>query len=524
MKKHLLSITAFTIMSVMAFAQDRYLNEIFADVTVTPTVSYGENWYVFASNVEDGVLLAPGSAPELHPLKMSVYEPTEDVVTNRIPVIVMHTGNFIPRFFNQSTTGSRSDNSVIALANTLAKRGFVAFPISYRLGWNPTSPDEEVRKGTILNAIYRALLDAKTCVRYLRKSVAEDGNPYGIDAEKTVLFGFGTGGYISTNYVALDRMAELEIEKFTNSAGDIYIDTSLVGQIDGSGGSLNVFNHPTYSNDVMAAVNAGGALGDSSWSEAGEAPVISFHCPDDPFAPFEIGIVVVPGTNFNVVEVSGSKRIIREANANGNNQIMRDQTYTDPVSLASYDRLASPHPGLGLSPADYEGLYPFIRPTVTAPESSPWDWWNPEVVTATVDGINAVAGTTLDPNAILAGSNATNPDMSEAKSDAYIDTIVQYMSPRLVNVHETGVDELNQQIAQNTFIYPNPAAAGITIRVNGFKMTSVEVFNLNGALVAEEQNLNTGRLEMNVENLTAGLYLVKVRTDEGFTTQKLSVR
>ncbi|MFT4526381.1 MAG: hypothetical protein ACI85F_002554 [Bacteroidia bacterium] len=523
MKKHLLTLTALAILSTGAFGQDRYLTEIFTDVTMTSNVEYGQNWYVFSSNVEDAVVITD-EIPEIQPIRMDVYEPVGDTVSNRIPVIIMHTGNFLPRYFNQATTGSRTDKSVTSMANSLAKRGYVAFPISYRLGWNPLSTDEEVRKGTILNAIYRALLDVKTCVRYLRKTVAEDGNPHGIDAEKTVLFGFGTGGYISTNYVALDRMAELEIEKFTNSAGNIYIDTSLVGQIDGSGGAINVYNHSSYSNDVLAAVNAGGALGDSSWSEAGEPPVISFHCPDDPFAPFEHGIVVVPGTNFNVVDVSGSKRIIGEANANGNNQIMRNQTYTDPVSLASYDRLASSHPALGLNPDDYEGLYPFIRPTVTAPESAPWDWWNPAEITGTVDFLNTIPGVSLDASAILAGSSATNPDMSEAKSDAYIDTIVQYMSPRLVHVLVSGVDELDQQIAQNTFIYPNPAAAGITIRVNGFKMTSVEVFNLNGALVAEEQNLNTGRLEMNVENLPAGLYLVKVRTDEGFTTQKLSVR
>ncbi len=527
MKKHILSIAALSIISIMTFAQERYLNEIFSDVNITPAITYGENWYVFASNPDDGVLTATATNPILGNLKMDVFQPTGDTATNRIPVIVLHTGNFIPRYFNQSTSGSRKDNSVVSISSTLAKRGYVAVPISYRFGWNPTSTDEEVRKGTILNAIYRALLDVKTCVRYLKKSVAEDGNPYGIDAEKIVLFGFGTGGYLATNYVALDRMAELEIEKFTNSLGDVYVDTSLVGKIDGSGGSLNVYNHPNYSNDVMAEVNAGGALGDSSWSEPGEPPVISFHCPDDPFAPFEIGIVVVPGTNFNVVEVSGSKRIIGEANANGNNQAMRNQTYTDAYSLASYDRLASSHPQLGLNPADYEGLYPFIRPTLAPPalpEASPWDWWDPTEVNNTITALNQLEGVDLDANLILNSSAASNPDMSEAKSMAYIDTIVNYMSPRLVDVVIAGIEENDDQIAQNTFIFPNPAASGVTIRVNGYKMNSVEIFNLNGALVAEEQNLNSGRMEMNVEDLPAGLYLVKVRTDQGFTTQKLTVK
>ena len=42
------------------------------------------------------------------------------------------------------------------------------------------------------------------------------------------------------------------------------------------------------------AVNMGGALGDSTWLDAGQAPIVSFHVPTDPFAPYECGIVNVP--------------------------------------------------------------------------------------------------------------------------------------------------------------------------------------------------------------------------------------
>lgn len=114
--------------------------------------------------------------------------------------------------------------------------------------------------------------------------------------------------------------------------------------------------------------------------------------------------------------------------------------------------------------------------------------------------------------------------MSSAQGQAYVDTIVGYMAPRLVYAMVAGVEENNALISENTFIYPNPTSADITIRVDGFKMNAVEIYNLNGALVADRRNLNSGRLVMNVEGLSAGLYLVRVATDEGYTTRKLSVR
>jgi poly(3-hydroxybutyrate) depolymerase len=528
MKKALLTLTAFILTLVCATAQERYLDEIFPDsVVLTPSQVYGDNWYFFASNVEDFVLSPnPQDSPYVAQLKMDIRAPFGDTATNRIPVIVLHTGNFIPRYFNGSTTGSRQDKSVVDISEKLAKRGFVAFAPSYRLGWDPLNSSADVRKGTLLNAVYRGLSDVKTCVRFLKKTVAEDSNPYGIDPSKVVLFGYGTGGYLATNYGALDRMAELEIEKFTDVDGNLFVDTSLVGQIDGSGGLLNVHNHPDYSNDIMASVNAGGAVGDSSWIEAGENLVMSFHCPDDPFAPFNQGIVIVPTTNENVVPVSGSKYIIGQANALGNNAAIASQTYTDPISMASYAALSSSHPALGLDPNNYEGLFPFIRPTVgpSQEESSPWDWWIPAEVSGSIDFINNLAGTELDADFLMTSSLFNNPSMSAVQGQAYIDTIVGYMAPRLVYTMVAGVEESNALISENTFIYPNPTSAGITIRVDGFKMNAVEIYNLNGALVADRRNLNSGRLEMNVEGLSLGLYLVRVLTDEGFTTRKLSVR
>ena len=56
----------------------------------------------------------------------------------------------------------------------------------------------------------------------------------------------------------------------------------------------NIPNNPSYSNDVNMVFNLGGALADISWLEAGEVPMVSFHCENDPNAPIDTGDVVEP--------------------------------------------------------------------------------------------------------------------------------------------------------------------------------------------------------------------------------------
>ena len=164
MKKILLNsaLALGVLVSVSATAQERYLDEIFTDVNVSPGLTYGQGIYVFASNVEDFVL---SGFPIEGGLKMDVYQPDGYTETARAVVIVLHTGNFLPRYFNKSTTGSRQDKSVVTLCNKLAKRGFVAVAISYRLGWDPLNSDAEVRRSGLLNAVYRGLHDVKKSVR-----------------------------------------------------------------------------------------------------------------------------------------------------------------------------------------------------------------------------------------------------------------------------------------------------------------------------------------------------------------------
>jgi hypothetical protein len=273
-------------------------------------------------------------------------------------------------------------------------------------------------------------------------------------------------------------------------------------------------------------VNLSGALGDSTWLEAGEKPIVSFHCPNDGFAPFENGIVIVPTTGETVVPVSGAKYVIGKSNLLGNHDAMRSAVFNDPYSQAANLRLASNHPLLNLNPDNYEGLYPFLRPTIAAPfqESSPWDFWDSTTVVNTVAAINAATGSSLNGVAIHLNNKGLNPDMSATKARTYIDTIMGYSVPRMIRVMELpGYEQLlsNGAVLDNdskVIAYPNPSREQVSLRAPiGGALASYRLFDITGKEVASQFAINTKEVTINRNNLTSGLYLVRFETLSGKT-------
>lgn len=530
MKKLLLSALTLSMSIGMASAQVRYQDEIFTEVDLTTSVEFGTNYNFLLGSPQPGFSLLT-----------DVYQPVGDNETGRACVIVLHTGNFLPKYLNQSPTGNNRDSSIVVASQLFAKRGYVSFAPAYRLGWNATTTDPvtgaDVRRGTLLTAVYRALNDVKSLVRYIKKSVAEDGNPYGIDPNKIIIYGHGSGGYISLAYGSLDRIEELENEasgKWLSSVdvpaygyvtNELYVNTAVVGDIDGFGGVYNTDNHPGYSNDVAACVNVGGALGDSAWMEVGEPPIISFHCPSDGFAPFVQGVVIVPTTSETVVDVVGSRWAIARANELGNNEAFYNgNVYTDVYTVAAETALQSNHPSLGLNPAEYHGLFPFNRPTIQWPfqESSPWDWWDETVVVTNASPlVGAAAAQAIHDNGV-----SGSPTMSATQGRAYLDSIMGYLAPRMRELLEGDVSVPERDfLSENTFVYPNPANDYLVVKTReGIRITDVEIYSVTGSLISTENGLNKLSHQINgLDQFTPGMYLVKVTTDHGLITRKVSV-
>ncbi|MFN3528669.1 MAG: T9SS type A sorting domain-containing protein [Bacteroidia bacterium] len=531
----LLSLTSGLLFSQLANAQ-RYLTEVFTDaqISITDNVVYARNHQFFP----------PTTTFPVDSLRMRVYQPSQTVDTeNARPVMVyIHTGNFLPPIINGGVGGSINDSAAVNLCKQWAKRGYVVIAPSYRLGWNPLATSELERRVQLLNAVYRAINDIKASVRFMRKTEDVDGNPYKIDPDKFVLYGQGSGGYVALAYVTLDKFAEMAIPgKFTLPNGNSMIDTNAVGNIDGFGGQLNVSNWPGYSSSVSMSINAGGALADTSWLEAGDVPMVSFHAVRDPFAPYGNGTVIVPTTNENVVDVSGAGIFINKAYMMGNQVGLEAALFTDPVSVAARARYNQtidyiyPAPFNTINVGGGEGLFPIIRPirnqiSVFANEGDPWTWWDSTTLTLVVAAVNAQTGGNYNAQQIHMSALAGNPGMSAQKGLTFIDTIQRYIHPRIVNVlglpgNNVSVKEVTRAQAKVN-VYPNPATDFITVRALGEndRICEVELIDIIGKRVRIERNIMDEYYRVQRNDLPAGMYFVRVITEKGEATHKVTFR
>jgi Secretion system C-terminal sorting domain len=509
----LLMVAAF---QQLATAQRRYLEPVFPQVSAT-TVIYGQNFTVLP--------LVAGGRPARQPLVARVYAPVGDTDTKRPLIIYLKTGNFFPFPANGSCGGTVNDSSNVEFATRLAKMGYVVAVADYRGGWNPTANDpitgELTRRFTLINAAYRGLQDVRTCIRYFRRNVAELGNQFGVDPDKIVVWGQGTGGYLSLATAYLNTYNEIVTTgdplKFTIPTpagpvpmvlqpynGDIYgnppapltvclVDatySALSGGVFLAGDTLCVPNHVGYSSDFNLAVNMGGALGDSTWMDPGEMPLISFHNPADEFAPCFTDILNVPTANgpLPVMEVSGSCEMQAYADKYGLNEIFN----TIPAG-------ADPYGDVSLS--SHVGYYPFVNTPNNS--ASPWEWTKVPTTPPTPADCNGDA----------------------ASSRLYIDTIIGFYAPRacvalalgcnFVSIKEINDFEVGLKVA------PVPAVDAVNFVSEKEQMRSIYVYDLNGRLVKAHVEINANSFRMQRNSLPNGLYVAEVRYDAGFVKRRI---
>lgn len=491
MKKRLLLLPLLALcLGFVPLKAQRYLTEIFTSNQVMADVTYGNNLTVITGMPMPQDLLADIYMP-----------PASDTATNRPVICMAHTGSFLPTPLNGQCTGSRKDSTIVWMAREFARRGFVVVNFSYRLGWNPASSQQEVRTGTLLNAAYRGIQDSWALVRFLKMTAAM-GNQYGIDPDNIIMGGVGTGGYIGFGAAYLDSYDEINLVKFIDpNSGNSLVDTSLSGDIYGT--LARPLNNPSnlgYTNTISMAFNLGGAVGDSSWVEAGEPACVSFHCPSDPFAPFDFGAVIVPTTGDFVVNVSGSRGVARRNNSFGNNAAFANVGLSDPFTMAAQNNPNN---------QGNEGLFAFNRPGL---EGSPWDYWDTTACSAQLN----------------ANGLQTNPDMSTMKAMTYIDSVMGYLVPRIVC--GTGLSECSLissrgeelPIAAVT-IFPNPSNGilNVTSNVGGNAILAVNMVDLQGRRIMRHEGINDLQFSMETYSVAPGLYFLQVETRKGTLTKKV---
>lgn len=275
MKKILLTLSV--LLSVNTFSQvdcsgNRYYQQIFATVTKTANIQYGSN------------VGQDGTTPI--DLFLDVYTPDGDMDNNRPLVILAHGGSFMG--------GSKSDMQ--GFCENLAKMGYVVSSIDYRL----LTLNAEVFSNVGLafkKEVVRSIHDMRAAIRFFRKSVAEQGNPYGINQDIIIVGGLSAGGIIGNHVVYFDDLAETPSE--------------LVTYVNGQGGLEGNSGNPGYSSDAQMTLSWCGAILDTTWMNSGDQPYVGLHNLDDQTVPNMAG---EPNVGFAVpVTVHGDSLMYKRA-------------------------------------------------------------------------------------------------------------------------------------------------------------------------------------------------------------------
>lgn len=202
----------------------RYRDEVFSGVTRTNGVTYGNAVH------QDGTPMT---------LKLNLFEPTGDTVTERPVIIFAHGGTFC--------CGSRNSSEIVDQANTFARKGYVTASISYRQSPNGCY----TINAECVNAIQDAREDGQAAVRFFRRYAAQ----YGIDTTRIAMAGSSAGAI---------------------TAVEVGYGPEPVGN---SG-------NPGYDSSVKAVVSLSGARVLTN-PDADEAAVLMFHNEQDSAVPYQ---------------------------------------------------------------------------------------------------------------------------------------------------------------------------------------------------------------------------------------------
>lgn len=126
------------------------------------------------------------------------------------------------------------------------------------------------------------------------------------------------------------------------------------------------------------------------------------------------------------------------------------------------------------------------------------------------------------------------PDDSPEKNSFYVSKNVGFtdlatFTPKYDNINLSAINTLpayvlsvNQQLAAKFNMYPNPATSLVTItNSENMPVQQVTIYNSNGKQLSRKTFSNNSEIQLNVEHLASGTYMLHIETNEGTAVKKL---
>lgn len=229
---------------------ERYQKAVFTNVTKTTDLVYATADTYDAFNL-----------PIEFDFELDVYEPAGDVLEKRPLVIMQFGGAYI--------FGNKEHEDMKAWCDSLARYGYVAVSLDYRLGVNALSA------GSATRAMYRGVQDTRAAIRYM----IEHQDIYRIDPDHIYLGGESAGAINSMHTAFMTTEAERPQETY-----GITLENFDLGCLDCSGNSYQ------HSFDIKGVIDLWGGVLDLNYISANEEiPTLMIHGDNDFIVPYDEG-------------------------------------------------------------------------------------------------------------------------------------------------------------------------------------------------------------------------------------------
>ncbi|MDO7884213.1 T9SS type A sorting domain-containing protein [Hymenobacter cheonanensis] len=248
----------------------RYAADVFAAVTKTTGIVYGQNSVVDYSN----------NTSTLKTLALDFYEPTDDPAPQRPLIIFAFGGSFV--------SGQRTDMD--DLCQAFALKGYATATIDYRLVAPNSVFTVLFTPALLADEIVRASSDMKAAVRFFRHDAAT-ANTYHIDPSKIIVAGYSAGAItaLQTAYIDSDTEDPTFTTAYQNNGG-------LEGNTDLPAPDQLL---PTYNARGLAGTfSLAGGVATLGVVSAGNPPLYSVHGDADQVVPYGYGSVY--GTSYKL--------------------------------------------------------------------------------------------------------------------------------------------------------------------------------------------------------------------------------
>jgi Secretion system C-terminal sorting domain len=148
--------------------------------------------------------------------------------------------------------------------------------------------------------------------------------------------------------------------------------------------------------------------------------------------------------------------------------------------------------------------------TISGPYATTYTNSNTWIATSGFTTIPTGADVTLDANPLTDGYVFMDVGFETLPNSIFL-AVVQTPCALL------GIDK--KELVGSIKIFPNPANNFININAKS-NINKIQITDLNGRIISNE-NFNSENVSLNLEQLSIGMYLLKIETNNGSTTQKI---